>query len=87
MSDVSTKSVSPRVPYYELAVIADGGTVRTFSKEIYRIRGLVARNVKTNEVVKLSSIYYEIRTVQNKKKQVVAKRKNPEDELKRVETK
>ncbi|NCU19068.1 hypothetical protein GW534_15560 [Bacillus sp. P1(2020)] len=77
---ISTK----RVPFYELAVIADGGTVRTFSKEIYRIRGVIARNVKTNEVVKLSKIYYEIRTVMNRQRQVVAKRKNPSDELKRV---
>lgn len=78
------KETTTRVPYYELAVIADGGTVKTFSRKIYRIRGLIARDVETNEVTKLSSIYYEIRTVQNRFQEVVAKRRNPKDELKRV---
>lgn len=73
-----------RVSFYELPVIADGGTVKTFSRKIYRIRGLIAQDIQTNEVKKLSSIYYEIRTVQNKFKKVVAKRRNPTDELKRV---
>lgn len=73
-----------RVPFYELPVIADGGTVKTFSRKIYRIRGLIAQDIQTNEVKKLSSIYYEIRTVQNKFKKVVAKRRNPTDELKCV---
>lgn len=73
-----------RVPYYELAVIADGGMARTFSRQIYRIRGMMARNIKTNEVKKLSAIYYEIRTVKNRNQKVVAMRKNPKDELKRV---
>lgn len=83
MSNTIEKTTT-RVPYYELAVIADGGTVKTFSRKIYRIRGLIARNVETNEVVKLSSIYYEIRTAQNRYQEVVAKRRNHEDELKRV---
>lgn len=73
-----------RVSFYELPVIADGGTVKTFSRKIYRIRGLIVQDIQTNEVKKLSSIYYEIRTVQNKFKKVVAKRRNPTDELKRV---
>ncbi|MFD2658471.1 hypothetical protein [Gracilibacillus thailandensis] len=78
------KQTTERVPYYELAVIADGGTVKTFSRKIYKIRGLVAKELESNEVIKLPLIYYEIRTVQNKYQEVVAKRKNPKDELKRV---
>ncbi|NCU19070.1 hypothetical protein [Pallidibacillus pasinlerensis] len=40
MANVSAIKISTkRVPFYELAVIADGGTARTFSKEIYQIRG------------------------------------------------
>jgi hypothetical protein len=78
------ETATKRVPFYELAVIADGGTVKTFSRKIYRIKGLIARNVETNEVRKVSSIYYEIRTVQDRNKKVIAKRRNPKDELKRV---
>lgn len=83
----AVKEQNHRVSFYEVAVIADGGTVRTFNKSIYRIRGLIARNEETNEVVQLSKIYYEIRTVMNRKRQVVAKRKNPYDELIRVNRK
>lgn len=85
MANVSAiKIATKRVPFYELAVIADGGTARTFSKEIYQIRGVVARNIETGEVVKLSNLYYEIRTVMNRNRKVVAKRKNQSDELIRV---
>lgn len=80
----AVKQTTSKVPFYEVAVIADGGDVRTFEGEIYYIRGLIAQNAKTKEVVKLSSIYYEIRTVMDKRRRVVAKRKNPNDELKRV---
>lgn len=78
------KQTTQRVPFYELAVIANGGTIKTFSRRIYKIKGLIAKDIETNEVRKLSSLYYEIRTVQDKFKNVVAKRKNIKDELKRV---
>ncbi|NCU19069.1 hypothetical protein GW534_15565 [Bacillus sp. P1(2020)] len=45
---------------------------------------MVARNIETGEVVKLSNLYYEIRTVMNRNRKVVAKRKNQSDELIRV---
>ncbi|WP_047980660.1 hypothetical protein [Ornithinibacillus contaminans] len=77
-------SPNERVPFYELAIIANGGSVRTFGKKIYQIKGIMAKNIMTGEVQKLSSIYYEIRTVKDIKGQVVAKRKKPIEELKRV---
>lgn len=81
---ITTTNLTNRVSYYQLAVLADGGTARTFSRKIYRIKGLIARDIETNEVKKLSSIYYEIRTVKDKHQNVIAKRRNPDDELKRV---
>lgn len=73
-----------RVPFYEIAHLANGGSIRTFHKRIYLIRGIMVQDAVTGEILKLSSIYYEIRTVKNKKGQVTARRKNPIDELKRV---
>lgn len=73
-----------RIPYYELPLIADGGSVKTFDKKIFQVRGIVVRDTQTDQVCKLSTIYYQIRTVQNKRGQVIAKRKNPTDELIRV---
>ncbi|MEN0651400.1 hypothetical protein NSQ82_20710 [Caldifermentibacillus hisashii] len=84
MPHTIVKERSSRVSYYELAVLANGGSVRTFDKKIYHLRGVIARNVDTGEVVKLSQIYYKIRTAINKNKQVVAKRKNADDELRQV---
>lgn len=80
----AVKQSTSKIPFYEVAAIADGGDVRTFNGDIYYIRGVIAQHAKTKEVVKLSSIYYEIRTVKDKFRRVVAKRKNPNDELKRV---
>ena len=75
------------IPFYSIPAIADGGDVKTFSGKMDEIRGIIARDVETNEVVKLSSIYYDIRTVKNRYRQTVAKRKNPDDELKSVKVK
>lgn len=58
------------------------GTIRTFNKEIYQLRaGLVVKNLRTNKLSKLEEIYYDIRTVKDKYGQVVAKRKNPNQDL------
>lgn len=73
-----------RVPFYELPLIANDGSIRTFHKRIYKIKGIMAKDVVTGEVIRLSKIYYQIRTVKNKKGEVIAKRKNPIDELIRV---
>lgn len=73
-----------RIPFYEIAHLANGGTLRTFRKKIYQIKGIMVQDSVTGEVLKLSSVYYEIRTVKNSKGQVIARRKNPIDELKRV---
>lgn len=73
-----------QVPFYEIPVLADGGYVRTFARKTFQVKGIIARDIETNEVVKISSIYYQIRTVRDKNRQTVAKRKNPNDELKRV---
>lgn len=68
----------------ELIALANGGMIRTFSRQIYRIKGLIAENIDTKEKVELSQIFSEIRTVQNKFRKVVARRKNPQKKLRRV---
>ena len=68
----------------DLIALANGGMVRTFSRQIFRIKGLIAENIDTKERVELSQIFYEIRTVQNKYRKVVARRKNPQKKLRRV---
>lgn len=75
---------SSYVAFYDIPYLANGGDLKTFDGKIYEIKGTVARDIETNEVIKLSSVYYSIRTVKNKKRQTVAKRKNRDDELKRV---
>lgn len=63
-------------------------TIRTFNKDIYILRpGLLVQNVTTNQFKKISEIYYEVRTVRTVQGNVVAKRKNPRDELVFVKTK
>lgn len=58
------------------------GTVRTFNKEIYEVRsGLVVRNIHNENLKKLEDIYYDIRTVKDRHGQIVAKRKNPNQDL------
>lgn len=82
--EVSRKQESLKVPFYELPLIANHGTIRTFQRRIYEIKGIVVKDVATGKLERLQNIYYEIRTVKNKKGRVVAKRKNPTDELIRV---
>lgn len=57
-------------------------TIRTFNKEIYEVRtGLMVKNLHTNNFRKIEEIYYNIRTVRDKNGKVIAKRKNPNQEL------
>lgn len=73
-----------KVPYYEIPIIADKGTIRTFKKRIYSINGMIVKDIKTGNLYKISEIYYDIRTIKTRKGQVIAKRKNPNDELMRL---
>ncbi|MEC1158687.1 hypothetical protein [Cytobacillus horneckiae] len=83
MEEFAVKN-SKRVPFFEIPTIAEHGSLRTFTKKIYFIRGVFAKEKVSGDVTKLSDIYYEIRTVKDSKGTVIAKRKNPTDELIRV---
>lgn len=76
-----TKNREKRVPFYDIPAIAGKGRIRTFQKDTYNIKGITAKNRETGESVRLSDLYYEIRTVQDQKGEVVARRKNPLEEL------
>ncbi|MCQ6367086.1 hypothetical protein, partial [Bacillus cereus] len=47
----------------------------------YQLRGAVAIENKTGEIVKIGHVYYKVRSVVDKNNILIAKRKNPEDEL------
>lgn len=57
-------------------------TVRTFNKNIYKIKtGLILQDTVTKELKRLNDVYYDIRTVRDIKGNVIAKRKNPNSDL------
>lgn len=72
-----------RLNYFDLK---DAKRLRTFDKEDYILKGTIAVNVDNGDVEKLADVYYRVRTVVGENRQIIAKRKNKLDELKRVKS-
>ncbi|MCP1285216.1 hypothetical protein BW897_29390 [Bacillus cereus] len=68
-----------RLTFYDVSCKAH--SVKTFDGKTYQLRGAVAIENKTGEIVKIAQVYYKVRSVVDKNNNLIAKRKNPEDEL------
>lgn len=75
--------VMERLSLYELSA---NDTVKTFEGEVYELKGVVGVKKETGEIERVTDLYYRTRTVV-KDSQVIAKRKNKNEELKKVKPK
>ncbi|NJP38973.1 hypothetical protein HCN83_15500 [Bacillus luteus] len=55
--------------------------VSTFDGQRYLIKGALAVNSNNGKIRRVPNIYYDIRNAVNHQKELIAKRKNPSDEL------
>ncbi|WP_144531930.1 hypothetical protein [Bacillus pumilus] len=71
---------------FEFVDLANTVTIKTFNKEIYFLKSsLLVQNVHNNQILRFHEIYYDIRTVRTIEGKVLAKRKNRNSELVKVE--
>lgn len=56
-------------------------SVKTFENEVYKLNGTMAVNRSNGEICPVSTVYYNVRTAIDKRRDVVAKRKNANEEL------
>jgi hypothetical protein len=70
-----------RIPYYEIASIKKKHSLKTFDGKTYELKGAVAIENKTGEIQNLAQIYYQVRSIVDSKKNLIAKRKNQDSEL------
>jgi hypothetical protein len=72
-----------RIPYYEIASKKKAHSLKTFDgkKKTYELKGAVAIENKTGEIQNLAQIYYQVRSIVDSKKNLIAKRKNQDSEL------
>ncbi|EEM02112.1 hypothetical protein bmyco0003_54280 [Bacillus pseudomycoides] len=69
------------------AIEEHGVDLSTFTLRGYMIEGTEAIHPESHERIKIEGIYPEIRNVRNAKREIFAKRKNPEDILRQVKIK
>jgi hypothetical protein len=69
-----------RIPYYEIAS-KKAHSLKTFDGKTYELKGAVAIENKTGEIQNLAQIYYQVRSIVDSKKNLIAKRKNQDSEL------
>ena len=72
--------VMERLSLYQLP---NADSIKTFDGKTYELKGFLGIEVTSGEVQHVSDLYYRTRSVVKDKK-LVAKRKNVEDELKKV---
>lgn len=72
-----------RLTYLDLK---DAQSIRTFENETFILKGTVAVDLENGNIEKLADVYYRVRTAIGKNEQIIAKRKNPFDELKQVKS-
>lgn len=75
--------VMERMSLYELPT---NDSIRTFEGRTYELKGFVGIERDSGDVEQVTELYYRARTVV-KNKQVTAKRKNANDELKKIKPK
>ncbi|MBT2576873.1 hypothetical protein J7E43_05560 [Bacillus sp. ISL-8] len=68
-----------RLTFYDVSCKAH--SVKTFDGKTYQLKGAVAIENNTGEIERTSQIYYMVRSVLDKNHNLIAKRKNVEDEL------
>lgn len=70
-----------RIPFYEIASIKKAHGLKTFDGKTYELKGAVAIENKTGEIQSIAQIYYQVRSIVDGKKNLIAKRKNLDSEL------
>ncbi|MGM0924659.1 MAG: hypothetical protein ACQEWW_26325 [Bacillota bacterium] len=73
--------MAERLTYLDLR---DAKSVRTFDNETFILKGALAVDQDNGNIEKLADVYYRVRTAVGENEQIIAKRKNALDELKRV---
>lgn len=68
-----------RISHIDLSYKAK--SVKTFDNEVYELKGSVAINQENGSVQPVADIYYRVRTAVNSHKNIIAKRKHSQDEL------
>lgn len=74
--------LTERFSLYEVPSKAD--TVKTFCGKIYKVKGFLCVETTTGEVKHITDLYYDVRSVVDEKSMLTAKRKNKEDELRKL---
>lgn len=72
--------IMERMSLYELPT---HDSVKTFEGKTYKLNGFIGVETSSGEVEPVTELYYRTRTVVSENK-VIAKRKNEEDELKKI---
>lgn len=68
---------------FRLYELSSASSLKTFEGKTYELKGCVGIEQETGEVRHISDLYYRTRSVVSKK-QLLAKRKTPDDELMKV---
>ncbi|EEM38646.1 hypothetical protein bthur0004_54300 [Bacillus thuringiensis serovar sotto str. T04001] len=61
-----------RLTFYDVSCKAH--SVKTFDGKTYQLRGAVAIENKTGEIVKIAQVYYKVRSVVDKNNNLIAKK-------------
>lgn len=77
--------LTERFSLYDLPSKAN--SVKTFCGKTYEVKGFVGVETKTGEVKHITDLYYDVRSVVDDSSLLTAKRKNKDDELRKVKKK
>ncbi|PFZ03377.1 hypothetical protein COL60_25820 [Bacillus pseudomycoides] len=69
-----------RLTFYDLAA-SNAHSVKTFDGKTYDLKGAIAIENGTGSIEKVAQIYYQVRSVRDEHKNLIAKRKNKQAEL------
>lgn len=68
-----------RLAFYDISSCAQ--SVKTFDGKVYQLKGAVAVESTTGHIERVAEIYYRVRSVMDEKRNIIAKRRNHNDEL------
>ncbi|KMY52552.1 hypothetical protein AC623_20670 [Bacillus sp. FJAT-27231] len=69
-----------RLSFYEISSLP-AKSLKTFDGKMYMLKGAIAVEPSTGEIERVADIYYRVRSVIDEERNVIAKRKNRDDEL------
>ncbi|PDZ10836.1 hypothetical protein CON70_14770 [Bacillus pseudomycoides] len=69
-----------RLTFYDIAA-SNAHSVKTFDGKTYHLKGAIAIENGTGNIEKVAQIYYQVRSVRDEHKNLIAKRKHKQAEL------